>query len=367
MDHRSDQFALGIILYELATGRRAFSRESAPQTLAAIIEDELEPTDSHNPQVPVQLSHVIARCLAKKPDERYESTRDLARDLRDLAHESTGSRIAAAPIRRKSIARLALAAALVALVAGSGAWALRSRGSVGSSGDDSRRVVAVLPFRDLTGDPARAYFAPGVTDEIRGQLSKLGALRVLSRGAVQRYGDANVKGLRADLGAGSAVEGSIRLEGTRVRVSVELVDTETEQTLWSEQYDRGLEDVLSVQRDVALRIAEALKATLSPAERQSVERLPTANPEAYQLYLQSLVLAALDRQQNGRAIELLQNALKLDPAFALAQARMAYRTFFLAYYEIPSISTSRSNRRSGRSTWTQRWRSLISLSPAAMR
>ena len=174
-----------------------------------------------------------------------------------------------------------------------------------------------------------------MTDEIRGQLSKLGALRVLSRGAVQRYGDANVKGLRADLGAGSAVEGSIRLEGARVRVSVELVDTETEQTLWSEQYDRGLEDVLSVQRDVALRIAEALKATLSPAERQSVERLPTANPEAYQLYLQSLVLAALDRQQNRRAIELLQNALKLDPAFALAQARMAYRTFFLAYYEDP--------------------------------
>ncbi len=117
VDHRSDQFALGIILYELATGRRAFSRESAPQTLAAIIEDELERIDTHNPQVPVQLSHVIARCLAKKPDERYESTRDLARDLRDLAHESTGSRIAAAPIRRKSIARLALAAALVALVA----------------------------------------------------------------------------------------------------------------------------------------------------------------------------------------------------------------------------------------------------------
>ena len=335
VDHRSDQFALGIILYELATGRRAFSRESAPQTLAAIIEDELERTDAHNPQVPGQLSHIIARCLAKKADERYESTRDLARDLSDLVHESAGSRIAAAPIRRKSVARLVVAAALVALVAVAASWALRSRGSVGSSGDDSRRVVAVLPFRDLTGDPARAYFAPGVTDEIRGQLSKLGALRVLSRGAVQRYGDANVKGLRADLGAGSAVEGSIRLEGGRVRVSVELVDTETEQTLWSEQYDRGLEDVLSVQRDVALRIAEALKATLSPAERQSVERLPTANPEAYQLYLQSLVLASLDRQQNRRAIELLQNALKLDPAFAFAQARMAYRTFFLAYYEDP--------------------------------
>ncbi len=195
--------------------------------------------------------------------------------------------------------------------------------------------MAVLPFRDLTGDPARAYFSAGVTDEIRGQLSKLGALRVLSRGAVQRYDDANVAGLRADLGAGSAVEGSVRLEGARVRVAVELVDTETEQTIWTEQYDRSLDDVLSVQRDVALRIAEALKATLTPAERKNVERLPTTNPEAYQIYLRSQVLSSGERQQNLRAIELLRDALKLDPGFAVAQASMAYRLFFLAYYGDP--------------------------------
>jgi TolB-like protein len=230
VDYRSDQFALGIILYELATGRRAFARESAPQTLAAIIEDELVRVQTHNPQVPLQLSHVIARCLAKKPDERYESTRDLARDLRDLAHESSASGISAAPLRGMSIARRALVATLVAIVALAAFWALRSRDGAVSAGDDVKRVVAVLPFRDLTGDPARAYFAAGVTDEIRGQLSKLGALRVLSRSAVRRYGDANMKGLRTDLGAGSAVEGSVRLDGARVRVAVELVDTGTEQT-----------------------------------------------------------------------------------------------------------------------------------------
>jgi Tfp pilus assembly protein PilF len=174
-----------------------------------------------------------------------------------------------------------------------------------------------------------------VTDEIRGQLSKLAALRLLSRSAVQRYGDGNVRGLRSDLGAGSAVEGSVRLDGGRVRVAVELVDTATEQTLWSEQYDRTLEDVLSVQSDVALHIADALKATLTPEERKSVERLPTANPEAYQIYLRSLELNSLERQQNLRGIELLEQALKLDPRFALAQARLAYRTFFLAYYGDP--------------------------------
>jgi TolB-like protein len=335
VDYRSDQFALGIILYELATGRRAFSRPSTPQTLAAIIEDEPERLETHNPLVPAQLSHVITRCLAKRPEERYESTRDLARDLKDLDHESSASRVVAAPIRRMSTGRVALVTAIVLLATLAAYWAMQARRRVVAPGGDLEQVVAVLPFRDLTGDPERAYFAAGVTDEIRGQLSKLGALRVLSRGAVQRYGAENVSGLRTDLGANSVVEGSVRLDGARVRVAVELVDTATEQTIWSEQYDRRLEDVLTVQRDVALRIAEALKATLSPAERTSVERLPTTNPEAYQLYLRSQVLRSGDRQQNLRAIELLQEALKLDPGFAAAQARMAYRNYFLASYADP--------------------------------
>jgi serine/threonine-protein kinase len=334
VDYRSDQFTLGIILYELATGRRAFRRDSAPQTLAAIIEDEPERIESHNPLVPAQLSRVIARCLAKKPDDRYESTRDLARDLRDLVQESSAARTAVRPARRASVARLAILS-VVALVVAAAAWAFRSRGAAAPVDDESQRVVAVLPFRDLTGDPARAYFAAGMTDEIRGQLSKVAALRVLSRTAVQRYGEANVKGLRADLGAGSAVEGSVRLEGARVRVAVELIDTGTEQTLWTEQYDRTMENVLSVQNEVALRIADALKATLTPAERKSVAQPPTANAEAYQIYLRSLEHTSLERQQNLRGIELLQAALKLDPGFAIAQARLAYRYFFLSYYGDP--------------------------------
>ena len=122
-------------------------------------------------------------------------------------------------------------------------------------------MVAVLPFQDLTGDASRSYFAAGVTEEIRGQLTKVSALRLLGRSAVQRYGNDALRQLRSELGAGSAVEGTVRLDGQRARVSVELIDTATERTLWSEQYDRTLDDVLSVQTDVALRIAEALNAS----------------------------------------------------------------------------------------------------------
>lgn len=335
MDHRSDQFALGLILYELGTGVQLFRRESAPQTLAAIIEDEPEPLDALNPRVPPQLSRIITRCLSKKPADRYESTRDLAHDLRDLVHESSASRVAAAPVRRLTGWMAILAVVGVLLAAGAGGWWIARSRAADATAEQARRVVAVLPFRDLTGDSSVSYFAAGVTEEIRGQLTRVSALRVLSRGAVQRYGDADLRQLGSDLGAGTAVEGTVRLDGARARVSVELIDTATEQTLWSEQYDRTLDDVLSVQTDVALRIAAALNATLDPDERTRVARPPTANPEAYELYLRSQELNLLERQQNLRGIDLLRKAVALDPTFAVAHARLAYRTYFLAYYDDP--------------------------------
>ena len=335
VDHRSDQFALGVILYELATGVRAFKRDSAAQTLAAIIEDEPEPLEVRNPQVPSQLSRTIARCLSKKPADRYESTRDLAHDLRDLVREGSTSRVATVRARR-SIGMAAAVGAMVVLlgVAAGGWWIARSRGTDGRA-DETRRVVAVLPFQDLTGDASRSYFAAGVTEEIRGQLTKVSALRLLGRSAVQRYGNDALRQLRSELGAGSAVEGTVRLDGQRARVSVELIDTATERTLWSEQYDRTLDDVLSVQTDVALRIAEALNARLGPEERTRVARPPTTNAEAYELYLRAQVLDSGERQQNLRAIELLKKAVSLDPTFAVAHAQLAYRVFFLGYYDDP--------------------------------
>jgi TolB-like protein len=337
VDHRSDQFAMGVILYELATGARAFKRDSAPQTLAAIIEDEPAPLEARNPRIPPQLARLVARCLSKKPADRYESTRDLAHDLRDLVHESSAPRVATAPARR-SIGRVAIAAAIVAMVASAGGWWIARSRPAAAAAEEARRVVAVLPFRDLTGDSSRSYFAAGLTEEIQGQLTRVSALRLLSRSAVQRYGNAAIPQLRSELGAGSAVEGSVRLDGQRARVSVQLIDTATEQTLWSEQYDRRLDDVLSVQSDVALRIAAALNATLGPEERTRVARPPTTNPEAYELYLRSQELSPGERQQNLRAIELLQKAVSLDSTFAAAHARLAYRTLYLTYYDDPKYN-----------------------------
>jgi eukaryotic-like serine/threonine-protein kinase len=336
VDFRSDQFALGVILYELATGSRAFHRDSAPQTLAAIIEDDPEPVHARNPRVPPQLARIIARAIAKKPADRYGSTQDLARDLKDLVRDSSASQPSVAPAPRTSSRVLILAAAAALPLIGGAVWWW----TIAGRGDDTvaaerRRVIAVLPFRDLTGDPERAYFASGVTDEIRGQLVRVSALRVVSRSAAQRYGDADIPRLRSELGVGSALEGSVRLDGQRVRVAVELVDTTTEQTIWSEQYDRTVDDVLSVQSEVAMRIARALDATLTAAEQTNVARPPTANPKAYEVYLRAQGFSSGERQQNLRSIELYREALKLDPSFALAQGKLAYRLFFQSYYDDP--------------------------------
>ena len=190
------------------------------------------------------------------------------------------------------------------------------------------------PFRSLSQDGSQSFFTEGMTDEIRGQLSKISALRVLSRSAVDRFGDADGPAIARDFGGSHLVEGSVRVEGDRVRVAVELVDAVTQQTRWSEQYDRELADILTVQSQVALQIARRLAATLSPAERVRLEPQGTQNPEAYALYLQAQAMRGMaDPKRNLEAIGLFERALALDPRLARAKAAMAYRVFFRAYTE----------------------------------
>ena len=265
-DHRSDQFSLGLIAYEAVTGRRPFARPTAAQTMTATIEAEPEPVDAVNREVPPHLALVIHRCLEKNPANRYESTRDLARDLQHVATAAP----AVTPSRRRRRFRVetigAAAIFLSAVAVGSWIW-LRP----GSSGTYSAPVVAVRAFRNLSQDGSQSFFSEGMTDEIRGQLSKISALRVLSRSAVARFGDADGPAIAREFGTSHLVEGSVRVDGGRVRVAVELVDAVTQQTRWSEQYDRELADILTVQSQVALQIAQRLAATLSPAERERID------------------------------------------------------------------------------------------------
>ena len=338
VDHRADIFAFGVVLYEMVTGTRAFQRDTSADTMSAILHAEPPELPAPIRKVAAGLDRVIRTCLSKAPQERFQSAAEIIVAL-DAPADSSSPRApqsSASTTRRRALIVSAIGMLITGLAAGGWWIAKRDHPAVTPAAADPqelRRTVAVLPFKNVSADAAQNYFSAGMTEEIRGQLSKLSALRLLSRSAVERYGEADVKRMAAELGAGSVVEGTVRLDKQRVRIGVQLIDAQNEQLLWGEQYDRQLDDVFAVQSDVALRIAGALQATLSPEERQRVEKRPTENLAAYELYLKSQELRFNEREDNLKAIQMLRLAFDLDPKFALAQSRMAYRTMFLSYYD----------------------------------
>jgi len=251
--------------------------------------------------------------------------------------------IAAAKKHKWSFGAGVLFVLLTTAAAGLGIRSLLSRsGAKGASttstiNDATRRTLVVFPFENISADRSQDYFSAGMAEEINGQLSKMASLQVISQTAVSRYKDprADLHKIAAELGVGSVVVGSVRQVGSSVRIHVEVVDPRNDRAVWSEQYDRELKDVFAVQSDVALRIADALEATLSANERERVEKRPTQSVEAYQLYLRSGDLSSGDSKQNLEAVQLLKQAIQKDPNFAVALAAMAYRQIDQAYFDDP--------------------------------
>lgn len=351
VDYRADQFALGLLIYELITRARPFERPTTAQSIAATIEAEAPPLDALNPDVPPHLVGIVARLLSKDPSDRYDSTRDLARDLgsvldslvrRTPAGGTTAPRPAGSdrPARQRWLpAAVAAAVVLMLAIAAAGWWWRHDAGpplqEIAAEREPELPMIAVRPFRNLSADPQQAYFAAGMTEEIRGQLSQVSALRILGSSGLDGYDDDLARASR-ELGLRSVVSGSVRVEGNRVRVSAELVDARTRESIWSQQYDRELAGVLAVQSDIAQQIARAVAPNLTEAQQARLARRPTGNLEAYRLFLQSQGMPPVNKQQNLEAIRLLKQALELDPAFADAQARAAYRLVFMGYYDDPS-------------------------------
>lgn len=187
--------------------------------------------------------------------------------------------------------------------------------------------IAVLPFDNYSPDPADAYFASGMTEEITSQLSRVSALHVISRTAVSRALESRLSlaEIAATLGVGAVLEGSVRKSGDMVRITTQLVDATSGQHLWSTDFDRELADVFGIQRDVALAIAAALQAELSPVEQARIETPPTDNVAAYQLYLRSREFSSVGIATNRTGIELLRQAVAMDPGFSDAWARLSWR------------------------------------------
>ncbi len=360
LDVRTDLFSFGVLLYEMAAGKRPFTGQSLAELVSSILRDDPPLISKIDPAIPHQLGWITQRCLEKTPGERFQTALDVAHELRGLrrdiesGHETTtvppSSRPATVPgfsapttaaskgerIRRLiAIGRrkpaITVVLVLIAVVAG---WSLRR-------GDDSPRKtgrsqstsvaapqaetsVAVLPFNDLSPAGDQEYFTDGLSEELLNALASVPGLRVAARTSSFRFkghtGDVGEIGQQ--LGVGAVLEGSVRKAGRRIRISAQLVDVGDGLHLWSNVYDRELDDIFAVQEEIARSVAEALKVTLLLSARLAGKG--TSSLDAYQLYLEGYHFKT-QMNENGfrKSVDSLRDALELDPDFARAWAELA--------------------------------------------
>ena len=330
IDGRSDIYSLACVLYEMLAGVPPFGAVS----VAGLVQQHLSATPpavtTIRPSVPAAVADAIQRALAKTPADRFADATQFRRALTDAM---TGvAPTAPAPGTSRRVPR----AAIVAVVALAATLAIafvatRNRGRAPSptASVSQRTALAVLPFQNLSAQGPHAYFSSGLHDELLMQLSRVAALRVTSRTSVMAYAGPNVPSARQiarDLAVGSIVEGTVQVVGERLRVSVQLIDVATDAPLWSERYDRTLDDAFAIQSDIAQRIVTAVGAALSGVEAQRLAEAPTANAEAYRLYLQGrehFLRPARLRQDYETAQQFYERARDLDSTFALARAALA--------------------------------------------
>jgi len=341
-DERSDIFSFGCVLYEMVSARRAFSGDSRIDTLHKILKENPPDLAASGRDISAALDRLIMHCLEKAPESRFQSARDLVfalENLTDAAARPSGT----SPVPLRNGRRGAVAAGLAALVIAAGValwWTIgRDKPSAetkppAAAAVDPRRVLAVLPFENVTRGSEPGYFAAGMTDEVTSQLSKLGALRVVGRTAVAAFksGRSDLPGMVKELGIGSLVSGTVREDGSRVRVNVELMDARSGQVVWSEQYDREGVDVFSAQSDIALRIAEALQASVTLEEQSRIGKRPTGSVAAYQLFIRERSMPGGNRANLLAKIDVLNQSIALDPQFALAYTQIATYYQFLASF-----------------------------------
>ena len=334
-DFRSDQFSFGSLLYEMFTGKRPFHRETGPQTLAAIIEDEPMPLASLNPGVSDALEAVVHRCMSKKPEERYLSTQELERELKQI-RDSSGAEevrpISTMPGRyfRRLPLWLEITLAAAVLVAGIGIVATRvperMRAWFESVSPVTVKQVVVLPFTNIGNDPENQSFCDGLVEILSSKLSQLEqfqrTLRVVPSTDVLREGIVSVREARQTFGATLAITGSVQRTENRVRLTINLVDPQTLLQLKSKTIDTEASDISVLQDGVVLETAELLGVKLSSQEKQLLAVGGTTVPSAYEYYMQGRgYLQRYEVAQNiDTAIALFNRALEQDPKYALAQA-----------------------------------------------
>jgi serine/threonine protein kinase/tetratricopeptide (TPR) repeat protein len=284
LDHRTDIFSLGVVLFEWATGRLPFAGRTGPERIAAVLKDEPLSAGDLNPRLPREIDRILRHCLEKEPRYRMASARDLRDELESL----------------------------------------RQAGAEG--GRIELPSIAVLAFADMSPEKDQGYFCDGIAEEIINALCRVQGLRVASRTGSFQFKDAaaDLREIGNALRVGHILEGSVRKSGDRLRITVQLIEASRGFHLWSESYDREFRDVFAIQQEIARNVVRSLRVTLSPQEKGALAEVPTSHVQAYDYYLRGRSFYyRYGRHDIEFALQLFSRATELDPEYALAHAGLA--------------------------------------------
>ncbi len=333
VDERSDLFSFGAVLYEMLAGQRPFAGDSPADVISALMTQPPPELSGLGVDLPPHVAELLGRCLEKDPADRIGSAQELVREL-----EACQAGAEAAPSERPRPWRLAplLGAGLVALIIAALAiwgvgWQAREAPEKAPATGLSIESVAVLPLENLSEDPDQDYFAAGMTEALIADLSRLGDLKVISRTSVIRYKETTktVPEIADELGVDAVVEGSVARSGNRVRIRTRLVEATTDHQLWTNSFEREIENVLGLQSEVAREITREIGASLG-AQVAPTKKRRRVDPEAYDAYLKAQIGYLEGTEDPDPVIQAFERAIELDPSFAPAHAAFADFLGYLA-------------------------------------
>lgn len=375
IDQRSDVFSFGCILFEASTGKKPFEGESVIKSLHMVVYEPAPLITELNPSAPPELQRIVRRCLAKDPDDRYQSIKDVAIELKELRRDMEGagidttvpppsrstsgtdsgranvtptlssssaslqSRASSAEYVVSGIKQHKLTAALIGLAVLVAAITIFAFYLRGRTSDVAIKSIAVMPFVNEGGKAELEYLSDGMTDTLISSLSQLPNLSVKARSSVFRYKgrETNPQTIGKELNVQAIVNGRIAQLGDQLTLTVELVDAQSENVIWSEQYNRRQADLVSLQSEIARTVSTKLRSKLSGTEERKVAKTYTANPEAYELYLKGLFnWNKRTPEALKTSIDYFKQAIEKDPTYAQAYAGMA-----LAYALLPQYSAGK--------------------------